>query len=49
MDSPPDGIRIRTSNKSENTGYMVDLSPKRARELFKAGLQMCDELERQGE
>jgi len=27
---------------------IIDLSTKRARELFEAGLQMCDELEQEG-
>ncbi len=26
-------------------GHTMDLTPKRARELFTVGLQMCDELE----
>jgi len=44
--SPVDGIRICTGAK-DSSGYGVDLSVKRARKFFEAGLQMCDELEQE--
>ena len=45
-DGITNGIRICTAGGEHS--YFIDLTPKRARELFEAGIQMCDELEQEG-